>query len=76
MMRSPLSREEVLLKKTPLPHQQEAIRRGVAHFTFPLRNGKMVMPCGAGKSLTALWIAEAIHSKITVIVIPTLHLQS
>ena len=42
---------------TPLPHQQAAVSNVINGFNSADR-GKMIMPCGTGKSATALWIAE------------------
>ncbi len=42
---------------TPYSHQQEAIDRVLEGFEKTNR-GKMIMPCGTGKSVTAMWIAE------------------
>ena len=42
---------------TPLPHQEEAIADVLAGFDTHDR-GKMILPCGTGKSVTAMWIAE------------------
>src|SRR5262249_54043559 len=46
--------------RRPLPHQARAIAKAEEHF---VRNkaarGRLIMPCGTGKSLTAYWIAEA-----------------
>jgi superfamily II DNA or RNA helicase len=65
---------KLVTKKSPRPHQLEAIQKGKQHFT-KFDNGIMVMPCGSGKTLTSLWIADAIGAKRTIIVIPTLQLQ-
>ena len=42
---------------TPMPHQQAAIDAVLAGFAAADR-GKMILPCGTGKSVTAMWIAE------------------
>ena len=41
----------------PLPHQEEAISDVLNGFKHESR-GKLIMPCGTGKSVTSLWIAE------------------
>ena len=42
----------------PRPHQREAVKAGHQHFvTKKAKRGKLIMPCGSGKSLTAYWIA-------------------
>ncbi len=44
-----------LEKYTPLKHQKEAIEKVTTHFKTENR-GQLILPCGAGKTLTALWI--------------------
>ena len=34
----------------------------------------MILPCGAGKTLTALWIKERLESKKTLVLVPSLAL--
>ncbi len=41
----------------PFPYQNEAVRKVVADFEKHDR-GKLILPCGTGKSVVALWIAE------------------
>jgi predicted helicase len=36
--------------------------------------GRLIMPCGTGKSLTAYWIAEALKAKTIVVAVPSLGL--
>lgn len=48
---------ELSSKKTPFPHQREAIDSAVKHFATNSR-GKLIMACGTGKTFTALRIAE------------------
>lgn len=61
--------------RTPRPHQSEALQSATNHF---LKNkasrGRMIMPCGTGKSLTAFWIANALGSKSVIVVVPSLAL--
>ena len=58
--------------KIPLPHQARAISKAKEHF---VRNkaarGRLIMPCGTGKSLTAYWIAEALHAKLILVAVPS-----
>ena len=42
---------------TPWPHQQRAVEDVLAGFSESDR-GKLIMPCGTGKSVTSMWIAE------------------
>ena len=60
-------------KLTPRPHQKEAISKTILHFKSEER-GKMIMPCGTGKSLTAFWIAEKMKPKSILIAVPSLSL--
>lgn len=57
----------------PRSHQTLAISKAVKHFKTQSR-GKLIHPTGVGKSLTALWISEAIKSKVTLVVVPSIAL--
>jgi len=59
----------------PYPHQKRAIKNAHEHFVNNKESrGKMIMPCGTGKSLTAFWIAEKLDSKRILIAVPSLSL--
>jgi superfamily II DNA or RNA helicase len=61
--------------RTPRPHQRAAISAARAHFIrHRAQRGRMIMPCGTGKSLTAYWIAEALKAKTIVVAVPSLAL--
>jgi predicted helicase len=60
-------------KLSPRPHQKEAISKTIAYFKSNER-GKMIMPCGTGKSLTAFWIAEKMRPKSILVAVPSLAL--
>src|SRR6056300_525495 len=60
-------------KLSPRPHQRAAISKTIAYFKFNER-GKMIMPCGTGKSLTAFWIAEKMKPKSILVAVPSLAL--
>ncbi len=60
-------------KLIPRPHQKEAISKTISYFKSNER-GKMIMPCGTGKSLTAFWIAEKMKPKSILIAVPSLAL--
>ena len=48
----------------PKPHQRRAIRNAYKHFVAGQRSrGKMIMPCGTGKSLAGFWIAQKLDAK-------------
>jgi len=61
------------VKRNPRPHQQEAIAASKQYFLNDKNTrGKLIMPCGTGKSLTAYWISQALSSKTTIIALPSL----
>ncbi|MBM4005776.1 MAG: hypothetical protein FJ295_21235 [Planctomycetes bacterium] len=58
---------------------QLAACNGVAGQNGPILRGKanrgqLIMACGTGKTLTALWIAERLQSALTLVVVPSLSL--
>ena len=55
------------------PHQATAIAAVVNGFRAHDR-GRLIMACGTGKTLTALWIAERLQSSLTLILVPSLSL--
>ena len=59
----------------PRKHQQEAVENALQHFKAE-RNarGKMIMPCGTGKSLTGYWIADALKARKVLVAVPSLAL--
>lgn len=57
----------------PKPHQQEAIKECIDFFGIEDR-GQLILPCGAGKTYTALWIKEGLKSKNSLILVPSLAL--
>jgi len=61
--------------KKPRDHQKLAIKKAHRHFVKEQNaRGKLIMPCGTGKSLTAFWIAEKLKSKNILIAVPSLAL--
>ena len=60
-------------KLSPRPHQVIAIKKTLKNFKSNDR-GKMIMPCGTGKSLTAFWIAKQMKAKTVLIAVPSLAL--
>ncbi len=62
-----------LQARKPKPHQVRAIKKGVKHFATSDR-GKLISPCGSGKSLTAFWLAQALQSNLTLVAVPSLAL--
>ena len=76
LLRAKLTSKPAVLKPcSPRPHQENAIRDGLAHFIKgKSARGKLIMPCGTGKSLTAWFLAQALKSKRIVIAVPSLSL--
>ena len=58
---------------TARPHQATAIKAVVKGFRDQDR-GRLIMACGTGKTLTALWIAERLQSSLTLVLVPSLSL--
>jgi superfamily II DNA or RNA helicase len=58
---------------SPRPHQVKAIKDTVEYFKTKER-GKVIMPCGTGKSLTAFWIANKLKARSVLIAVPSLAL--
>ena len=58
---------------TPKPHQKVAIKNIISGFKSSKR-GKLILPCGAGKTLTALWLYEKMRPKRTLVLVPSLSL--
>lgn len=60
---------------TPRRHQINAISKVSKHFNDQLQSrGKIIHPCGAGKSLTAYWVAKNLSSQNILIAVPSLAL--
>ena len=61
--------------RSPMPHQRAAISAAKAHFIADkAARGRLIMPCGTGKSLAAYWIAEALKAKTVLVAVPSLAL--
>ncbi len=75
-LRASVERKAAKLKPlSPRPHQVAAVRDARKHFVTGKENrGKLIMPCGTGKSLTAYWIAKELGSRRIVIAVPSLAL--
>ena len=75
-VRSAIAGEKpVITPFKPRKHQKKAIAKAVKHFKGDNQaRGKLIFPCGAGKSLTGYWIAEALKSRRTLIAVPSLSL--
>jgi len=61
--------------RSPRPHQRAAISAAKTHFVLNgAARGRLIMPCGTGKSLTAYWIAEVLKAKTILVAVPSLAL--
>lgn len=59
--------------KRPRPHQKKAIAASKRHFVNDTKErGRLIMPCGTGKSLAAFWIAEAAGAHSILVAVPSL----
>ncbi|WP_280304994.1 DEAD/DEAH box helicase [Nocardia abscessus] len=62
--------------KKPRSHQQTAIDEVVERFASGTDRGQLIMACGTGKTLTALFIREALEAERTLVLVPSLALLS
>jgi predicted helicase len=60
-------------RKKPFPHVKEAIRATMKGFARTDR-GQLIMACGTGKTLAAMWISERLDAQRTLILAPSLSL--
>ena len=60
---------------SPLPHQKEGVENIAAELKQADRT-TAVMACGTGKTLVALWAAEALKPKTVLVLVPSLALLS
>ena len=71
-----LSHKKTQFKRwLPQPHQKEAVKRITAELQQASRT-TAVMACGTGKTLVALWAAEAQEPKTVLVLVPSLALLS
>jgi predicted helicase len=61
--------------RSPKPHQRAAISAAKAHYVGrKAARGRLIMPCGTGKSLAAFWIAKALGARTVLVAVPSLAL--
>jgi superfamily II DNA or RNA helicase len=66
---------EALVPLTPRPHQERAISDAIEYFVKEGNSrGKLIFPCGAGKSLTGFWITQKLDAKSILVAVPSLAL--
>jgi len=59
----------------PRDHQKEALTEAASYFSDAENSrGKLIMPCGTGKSLTSYWIAEVLNARSVLVAVPSLAL--
>jgi len=59
----------------PKPHQKKAIKDANCYFIKDKNErGKLVFPCGAGKSLTGYWITKELKGNKILVAVPSLSL--
>jgi superfamily II DNA or RNA helicase len=74
-LRRRLQREDApLTPLSPRLHQQAALTDIATYFTLGSRRGKLIMPCGTGKSLTAYWASKDLRAKRILVAVPSLAL--
>ena len=62
-------------KRDPRGHQRKAISNSYKYFIQENNSrGKVIHPCGAGKSLTGFWIYKELRAKNALIAVPSLFL--
>jgi superfamily II DNA or RNA helicase len=62
-----------IISRLPRPHQEKAIEEATVYFQNSSR-GKLLFPCGAGKSLTGYWIAKNLKAQTILVAVPSLAL--
>jgi len=74
--RNYLAKKKVSLEPfEPRDHQKKALSEAVEYFVKEGNSrGKLIFPCGAGKSLTGFWMLQELKSKSTLIAVPSLSL--
>ncbi len=64
-----------LIALKPRPHQKRAVTKAHRHFVEDKSSrGKLIMPCGTGKSLAGYWIAEKLEANKILVAVPSLAL--
>jgi predicted helicase len=70
-------KRKILKPRKQWPHNKKVVKDAVSHFLTNKKNrGKLIMPCGAGKSLCSYWIAEALNAQTILVAVPSINLIS
>ena len=70
-----VGKEKKLIPYTPKEHQIEALKEARQYFTNENNSrGKLVFPCGAGKSFTGYWITKELKANSIIVAVPSLSL--
>lgn len=59
--------------RPPRPHQVKAVKQIIKHLQSNSR-GRVLMPCGTGKSLVGFWVQKSLKAKQVVVAVPSLAL--
>jgi superfamily II DNA or RNA helicase len=64
-----------LVSYKPKEHQKKALKSAKEYFKNENKQrGKLIFPCGAGKSLTGYWMTTELQAKKTIVAVPSLSL--
>jgi predicted helicase len=64
-----------LVSYKPKEHQKKALKSAKEYFIKENKHrGKLIFPCGAGKSLTGYWMTTELQAKKTIVAVPSLSL--
>lgn len=64
-----------LVSYKPKAHQKKALKSAKEYFIHENKQrGKLIFPCGAGKSLTGYWMTTELQAKKTIVAVPSLSL--
>lgn len=64
-----------LVSYKPKEHQKKALKSAKEYFIKENnQRGKLIFPCGAGKSLTGYWMTTELQAKKTIVAVPSLSL--
>jgi superfamily II DNA or RNA helicase len=75
-IKAELNKKKVqLIPYSPKPHQEKALNEAKKYFLDDNHNrGKLIFPCGAGKSLTGFWMTQELGANSIIVAVPSLSL--